>query len=68
MVGTKRMLSVPSEDSELPPNVKALLHDFGDNIFADYVVCPLEPYREGEMLAVKVKSATRVVNRRAPPE
>src|ERR1043165_8202874 len=41
VVGTHRILGVPSEDSELPPNVKSLLNSFDDQIFADFTVCPL---------------------------
>lgn len=66
IVGTHRMLSVPSEDSELPPNVKSLLKGFDDNIFADFTVCPLTKERRGEMRDVFVKSAIHVVDRRQP--
>src|ERR1035438_7832407 len=41
IVGTHRILGVPSEDSDLPSNVRPLLKGFGDQIFADFVVCPL---------------------------
>ena len=67
IVGTHRMLGLPSEDSQLPANVKALLKGFGDNIFGDYVVCPLQKYRKGEMQMVYVKSATHLLNRRVDP-
>jgi hypothetical protein len=64
IVGTHRMLGIPSEDNELPPNVKVLLKDFDDNIFGDFVVCPLSPERPGTMRMVFVKSASHLVNRR----
>ncbi|MGA8012234.1 MAG: hypothetical protein WB949_07400 [Candidatus Acidiferrales bacterium] len=57
------MLGLPSEDSELPPNVKALLHGFEDDIFGDFVVCPLTKERAGEMRMVRVKSASKLVHR-----
>jgi hypothetical protein len=60
------MLGVPSEDSALPSNVKVLLKGFEDNIFADFIVCPLEKERKGEMRDVLVKSASHVVNRPQP--
>lgn len=60
------MLGVPSEDSELPMNIKTLLKSFDDQIFADFVVCPLTPDHPGEMRMVSVKSATRVINRPVP--
>jgi hypothetical protein len=66
IVGTHRMLGVRSEDSRLPSNVKPLLKGFGDQIFADYVVCPLTPERLGQMRIVWVKSANHVVHRVVP--
>ncbi len=64
IVGTDRMLSLPGEDQDLPANVKALLKDFNDNIFGDFVDCPLRKYRKGHMQAVFVKSASNLVDRR----
>ena len=66
IVGTHRMLGIPSEDSELPASVKALLKGFDDQIFADFVVCPLQKERPGTMRMVFVKSASHVVNRPEP--
>jgi len=63
IVGTHRMLGIPSEDSELPPKVKDLLKSFDDQIFANYSVCPLTRERRGEMRMVWVKSARDIVNR-----
>ena len=62
IVGTHRLLGVPSEESELPPNVKVLMEDFEATIFGDFVVCPLSPERPGRMQMVVVKSASHVVN------
>lgn len=67
IVGTHRMLSLPGEDRDLPANVKALLKDFDDNIFGDFVVCPLKKYQKGHMQAVFVKSASHLVDRREKP-
>lgn len=66
IVGTHRMLGIPGEENELPPNVEVLLKDFDDNIFGDFVVCPLSPERPGRMQMVLVKSASHLVNRRLP--
>ena len=66
IVGTHRMLGIPSEEQELPANVRRLLKGFDDQIFADFVVCPLTREHSGEMRMVVVKSATHVVNRPEP--
>jgi hypothetical protein len=66
IIGTHRMLGVPSEDSELPPNVKILLKSFDDNIFAAFTVCPLTKEQKGYMRDVVVKSARQVVDRPHP--
>ena len=68
IVGTHRVLGIPSEDQELPPNVKSLLKSFDDQIFADFTVCPLMKERAGTMGMVFVKSASHVVNRPEPSE
>ena len=66
IVGTHRMLGVPSEDHRLPPTVKALLKSFDDQIFAEFVVCPLTKERPETMRMVFVKSASHVINRPEP--
>ena len=63
IVGTHRMLGIPSEDSDLPANVGPLLKSFDDQIFADFVVCPLTKDHPGTMRMVRVKSASHVINR-----
>jgi hypothetical protein len=68
IVGTHRVLGVPSEDQELPPNVKPLLRGFEDQVFANFTVCPLTKEHAGEMRMVFVKSARRVVDRPKPQE
>jgi len=60
------MLGLPSEDQELPANVKELLKGFDDQIFADFVVCPLTKEEPEKMRMVTVKSATHVINRPTP--
>ena len=67
IVGTHRILGIPAEDTELPSNIKAFLKDFDDQIFADFVVCPLTPETRDTMRMVLVKSASRVVHRRVFP-
>jgi len=73
-IGTKRILGVysgPSRfpprtdaDSELPefpPNVDEVFRPPNNWIFADFEICPLEPERKGEMLAVCIESAKNIV-------
>lgn len=64
IIGTHRMLGVLGEDPELPANIKPLLKDFDDKIFADFIVCPLTKERPGHMGIVTVKSARHVIHRR----
>jgi len=59
-IGTHHVLGLPSEDTELPANVKEHLSGFGDEITADYEVCPLTKDRKGEMQMVCVQSASNV--------
>ena len=52
------MLGLRDEDSNLPPNLAKLLKgDFDDEVFGNFVVCPLTKDRTGEMQMVYVKSA-----------
>jgi Carboxypeptidase regulatory-like domain len=60
VVGTHRVLGLPEEDTKLPNSVKAHLQTFGDEITADYVVCPFTKYRKGTMQMVCVQSASNV--------
>jgi len=66
IVGTHRMLGIPSEDSELPAEVKVLLKSFDDQIYGDFVVCPLTKERPRTMRMVVVRSARHVVDRPEP--
>jgi hypothetical protein len=60
IIGSSRVLGLPGEDADLPDNVKVHLHTFGDEITADYVVCPFTKHRKGEMQMVCVQSASSV--------
>jgi hypothetical protein len=60
------MLGVHSEDNNLPGNIKPLLKNFDDVIFADFIVCPVTVQREGWMQLVEVQSATRVTHTIVP--
>jgi hypothetical protein len=60
VIGTHHVLGLPSEDADLPTNVKEHLHTFGDEITADYEVCPLSKDRKGEMQMVCIQSAINV--------
>ena len=73
VVGTQRILGIPSEEtdfplkySKLPANVERLLIGNGTNIFADFDVCPLTKERPGTMRMVFVRSASHVVDRSDP--
>ncbi|HJT71658.1 MAG TPA: hypothetical protein VJ731_15775 [Terriglobales bacterium] len=55
------MLGLHDEDSNLPPNVAKLLKgDFDDEVFGNFLVCPVTKDRPGEMQMVYVKSANRL--------
>jgi hypothetical protein len=63
IVGTKRLLGVDQSADEVPamPNK---LHDLisGDReVFADFVVESLTPYKDGEMQMVRVVSASKII-------
>ena len=64
VVGTSRMLGVRDEEEGLPANARAMMKDFDDVIFADFVVCPLTRRREGHMQMVRVESAKRIRHER----
>jgi hypothetical protein len=60
-VGTRRILGVP-EGYFLPENVEACVGwDRFQNLYADFLVCPLAPERPGHMRPVCVESATSLV-------
>ena len=62
IIGTHRMLGVHDEDQNLPSNLSELLKgDFDDEVFGNFVVCPLTRYKAGEMQIVYVKSANHLV-------
>ena len=59
IVGTRKMLGVlPDDPAPLAP--ACLLEDIagGNRLYADFVVCPLEPERAGAMRPVCVQSAS----------
>ena len=72
-VGTKRILAVHSgpgykkgvdqenEDPEMPANVEHALKPFGNVVFGDFEICPLEPEHPGEMQAACIESAKNIV-------
>jgi hypothetical protein len=41
------MFGIPSEDQDLPRNVKNLLRSFDDQVFADFTVCSLKQGTSG---------------------
>jgi len=73
-VGTNRVLGVYSgpsrfpprtrqdtENPELPGSVDNVFRPPDNSVFADFEVCPLEPQRKGEMQAVCLESARKIV-------
>jgi len=63
IVGTKRLLGVRESDGEVANMPKALreLMSWDRKIFADFVVEPLTPYKQGVMQMVRVVSASKIV-------
>jgi hypothetical protein len=65
IVGTKRMLGIDQSGNEVPSMPQALrdLIINGDNrsVFADFVIEPLTPYKQGVMQTVRVVSASKIV-------
>jgi hypothetical protein len=63
-IGTQRILGVTGPHN-LPSNVEPLMTDFDHEVVADFLVCPYQKDRPGEMRMVCVQSATHVVQRPA---
>ena len=63
IVGTKRLLGVRESDDEVPYMPKPLrdMMSWDREIFADFVVEPLTPYKPGVMQMVRVVSASKIV-------
>jgi len=63
IVGTKRLLGVRESDGEvahMPTRLRDLM-SWGREIFADFVVEPVTPYKPGVMQMVRVVSASKIV-------
>jgi hypothetical protein len=73
-IGTKRILGVysgpnrypPRTDAdtqlpEFPPEIDKVFRPPDNTAYADFEVCPLEPERQGEMQAVCIESAKKIV-------
>ena len=63
IVGTKRLLGVRESGDEVAYMPKGLrdLMSWDREIFADFVVEPLTPYKQGVMQMVRVVSASKIV-------
>jgi hypothetical protein len=63
IVGTKRLLGIRESGDEVANMPKALrdLMSWDREIFADFVVEPLTPYKRGVMQMVRVVSASKIV-------
>ena len=60
-IGTQRLLGVVDDQDRLsvPSDIRNRI-GFGNDVFADYVVCPFTQARAGRMQYVCVEAATRV--------
>ena len=56
VIGTHHMLSVPSEDTELPENLRKLMATFYDEVYGDFLVCPFTREKAGEMQLVCIEA------------
>jgi hypothetical protein len=63
-IGTRRILGVTGPH-HLPSNVEPLMTDFDHEVVGDFLVCPYQMDKPGEMLMVCVQSATHVVQKPA---
>ncbi len=63
VVSTKRLLGIRESGDEVADMPKGLhdLMSWDREIFADFVVEPLTPYKEGVMQTVRVVSASKIV-------
>lgn len=66
IVGTKRLLGIRQSGNEVPEMPKQLctllFSQTGDrDLFADFLVESLTPYKSGEMQTVRVLSASKIV-------
>lgn len=62
-IGTKRILGV-HRDMPPPESVIAHVSDFGDEVYADFTVCPFTEERPGAMQMVCIESAENVVTKK----
>ncbi len=63
IVGTKRLLGIRESGDEAADMPKELhdLMSWDREIFADFVIEPLTPYKEGVMQTVRVVSVSKIV-------
>jgi hypothetical protein len=59
-IGTRRILAVVGPH-HLPSNVEPLMADFDHEVVGDFLVCPYQRDKPGEMLPVCLQSANHVV-------
>jgi hypothetical protein len=64
VIGTNHMLSVPSEETELPENLRKLLVTFDDEIYGNFLVCPYKGRRPEHMQPVCIESGKKLFHRR----
>ncbi len=71
IVGTKRKLGVTAgsvaDDAEAPVLPSSLHIETGEQVFADFEVCPFTPYKSQAMQMVCIESAKKLI-RRSPSD
>ncbi len=66
VVGTKRLIGIP-EFSPLPDNLDSVYIPYKNEVFGDFVLCPLTERKAGEMQFVCMLSASHLVVREISP-
>jgi hypothetical protein len=67
VIGTHHILSVPSEESEMPDYLSKLMTDFEDEVYGDFQVCPYKKHIPGHMQPVCIESGKHLVPKRRRP-
>lgn len=63
VVGTKRIIGI-RESTQLPANLKELITCFDDEIYGDFILCPLTARKNGVMQIACVQAADNLVKRK----
>jgi len=63
VVGTKRILGVPDEESGMPDYMSKLIPNFNDEVHGNFVVCPYSKTQAGHMQFVCIESGKNLRHR-----